>query len=80
MTLPKEVAKLLPNPMRLLDEEQWRGLGIQQSLGWVHYEIHRPEPHVLLFRRPLGTDPRTGAAPGKQPVVQKAPMQKATVA
>jgi hypothetical protein len=22
--------------------------------------VHRPEPHVLLFRRPLGTDPRTG--------------------
>ena len=20
----------------------------------------RPEPHILLFRRPLGTDPRTG--------------------
>jgi len=21
----------------------------------------RPEPHILLFRRPLGTDPQTGA-------------------
>ena len=20
----------------------------------------RPEPHILLFRRPLGTDPKTG--------------------
>jgi len=26
----------------------------------VHYAIHRPEPHILLFRRPLGTDARTG--------------------
>ena len=34
--------------------------GVQQSRGWAHYEWHRPEPHILLFRRPLGTDPRTG--------------------
>ena len=26
----------------------------------AHYEIHKPEPHILLFRRPLGTDPNTG--------------------
>lgn len=23
-------------------------------------ESHRPEPHILLFRRHLGTDPTTG--------------------
>lgn len=45
---------------QLLSEAQWRGLGVQQSRGWVHYAIHRPEPHILLFRRPLGTDPVTG--------------------
>ena len=33
---------------------------IQQSRGWVHYATHRPEPHILLFRRALGTDPVTG--------------------
>jgi len=22
--------------------------------------VHGPEPHILLFRRPLGTDPATG--------------------
>jgi len=58
--LPKEVAKRLPDPQRLLSETEWRSLGVQQSLGWVHYEVHRPEPHILLFRRPVGTDPRTG--------------------
>ncbi len=58
--LTREKAKLLPNPQRLLSEAEWRGLGVQQSRGWVHYEIHRPEPHILLFRRPLGTDPITG--------------------
>jgi cyclin-dependent kinase regulatory subunit CKS1 len=60
--LPKETAKLLPQgkEMRLLHEDEWRALGVQQSRGWVHYEIHRPEPHVLLFRRPIGTDPITG--------------------
>ena len=47
---------------RLLSENEWRSLGVQQSRGWVHYEIHRPEPHILLFRRPSGTDQNTGKA------------------
>ncbi|KAJ1497702.1 hypothetical protein HMI54_005808 [Coelomomyces lativittatus] len=50
VTLPKELTKYIPAD-RLMDEEEWRGLGVQQSLGWEHYLIHRPEPHVLLFRR-----------------------------
>ena len=57
--LPKEVAKAIPQG-RLLTETEWRSIGVQQSRGWVHYELHKPEPHILLFRRPLGTDPRTG--------------------
>ena len=57
--LPKHVSKNAPKG-RLLSESEWRGLGVQQSRGWVHYAIHRPEPHILLFRRPLGTDPTTG--------------------
>ncbi len=58
--LPREVAKRLPQPLRCLSESEWRTLGVQQSRGWVHYEVHKPEPHILLFRRPLGTDPKTG--------------------
>ncbi|KDQ61092.1 hypothetical protein JAAARDRAFT_32093 [Jaapia argillacea MUCL 33604] len=59
--LPKPLLKMLPKPyfmdddsgcLRLLTEAEWRGIGIQQSLGWIHYEVHAPEPHVLLFRRP----------------------------
>eukprot|EP00466_Bigelowiella_natans_P010263 jgi/Bigna1/130691/aug1.12_g5399 len=57
--LPKEMTKQLPKG-RLLTEKEWREIGVQQSRGWAHYEIHKPEPHILLFRRPLGTDPRTG--------------------
>lgn len=34
-------------------QTEWRGLGVQQSRGWVHYAIHRPEPHIMLYRRPL---------------------------
>ena len=103
--LPKHVAKNSPKG-RLLSESEWRGLGVQQSRGWVHYAIHRydplpseafrdcvrprrsiltrssagdclltglcasrmrsPEPHILLFRRPLGTDPTTGLVHGKR--------------
>jgi cyclin-dependent kinase regulatory subunit CKS1 len=63
--LPKHVAKAIPKG-RLLTEHEWRSVGVQQSRGWVHYAIHRPEPHVLLFRRPLNTDPVTGLVDGKQ--------------
>jgi cyclin-dependent kinase regulatory subunit CKS1 len=37
----------------LLTEQEWRGYGVKQSLGWVHYAYFAPEMHVLLFRRSL---------------------------
>uniref|UniRef100_A0A8D2NYH1 Cyclin-dependent kinases regulatory subunit n=1 Tax=Zosterops lateralis melanops TaxID=1220523 RepID=A0A8D2NYH1_ZOSLA len=46
--LPKDIAKLVPKT-HLLSESEWRNLGVQQSQGWVHYMIHEPEPHILLF-------------------------------
>ncbi|VDK20531.1 unnamed protein product [Taenia asiatica] len=49
--LPKELVGRVPKH-RLMTEREWRALGIQQSVGWVHYMIHEPEPHVILFRRP----------------------------
>ncbi|KAH6918432.1 cyclin-dependent kinase regulatory subunit [Coprinopsis sp. MPI-PUGE-AT-0042] len=58
--LPKQLLKMIPKEyfndddtgtLRLLAENEWRGIGITQSLGWEHYEVHAPEPHVLLFRR-----------------------------
>lgn len=52
--LPKDLTKLVPRK-RLMSEMEWRQLGVQQSPGWVHYMIHAPEPHVLLFRRQKGT-------------------------
>jgi len=50
--LPKDVAKLVPKT-HLMTEAEWRNLGVQQSLGWIHYMLHEPEPHILLFRRQL---------------------------
>lgn len=49
MILPPDICKMLPKN-RLLSEAEWRSLGVQQSRGWVHYAIHRPEPHIMLFR------------------------------
>lgn len=49
--ITEEMTKLIPKD-RLMSEEEWRGIGITQSRGWIHYMIHEPEPHVLLFRRP----------------------------
>lgn len=50
--LPPSIAAQLPKG-KLLSEAEWRALGVQQSRGWEHYAIHKPEPHILLFRRPL---------------------------
>nr|XP_054927231.1 cyclin-dependent kinases regulatory subunit-like isoform X3 [Dermacentor andersoni] len=49
--LPPEMAQSVPKT-HLMTETEWRNLGVQQSLGWEHYMVHSPEPHVLLFRRP----------------------------
>mmetsp|Transcript_14647 Transcript_14647/g.31749 ORF Transcript_14647/g.31749 Transcript_14647/m.31749 type:complete len:110 (+) Transcript_14647:146-475(+) len=62
--LPRHLAHFLGKVPRLLSEQEWRTLGVQQSRGWVHYAIHKPEPHILLFRRPIGTDPITGLVNG----------------
>merc|ERR1712083_369118 len=50
--LPKDLAKQVPKS-HLMSETEWRSLGVQQSQGWIHYMTHDPEPHILLFRRPL---------------------------
>ncbi len=52
VVLPKEYVKLVPKT-HLMTEQEWRSLGVQQSQGWIHYMIHKPEPHILLFRRPV---------------------------
>jgi cyclin-dependent kinase regulatory subunit CKS1 len=36
--LPRELAKQLPKN-RLLSENEWRGIGVQQSRGWQHYAV-----------------------------------------
>ncbi|VVC44054.1 Cyclin-dependent kinase, regulatory subunit [Cinara cedri] len=51
VVLPKEMAKSIPKT-HLLSEDEWRSIGVQQSKGWIHYMIHEPEPHILLFKRP----------------------------
>ncbi|KAF3001911.1 hypothetical protein B5807_06041 [Epicoccum nigrum] len=63
--LPKQMLKIIPKDyfdgargtLKLLWEEEWRALGITQSLGWEHYEVHEPEPHILLFKRPINYQP-----------------------
>ena len=38
---------------KLYSEKEWRSIGVEMSEGWVHYAIHKPEPNILLFKRPL---------------------------
>ena len=69
--IPKDYYDPAKGTLKLLWEEEWRGLGITQvltfairpillgltmlvqSLGWEHYEVHEPEPHILLFKSVL---------------------------
>ncbi|KAK9843925.1 hypothetical protein WJX84_002885 [Apatococcus fuscideae] len=69
VVLPDDIAKVLPKD-RLLSEIEWRTLGVQQSRGWMHYAIHRPEPHIMLFRRPkeMGMTMANQAAPQRMQV------------
>jgi cyclin-dependent kinase regulatory subunit CKS1 len=55
--IPKEYCDSAKGTLKLLWEDEWRALGITQSLGWEHYEVHEPEPHILLFKRPLNYQP-----------------------
>ncbi len=57
--LPKPLFKMIPKnffspdnsgTLRLLSEEEWRGIGITQSLGWEHYEVHgKPDLRFQTF-------------------------------
>ncbi|XP_034247184.1 cyclin-dependent kinases regulatory subunit 2 [Thrips palmi] len=55
VVLPKGMLSKI-STTHLMSEEEWRRIGVQQSRGWIHYMIHNPEPHVLLFKRPLPKD------------------------
>lgn len=65
VTLPERIYKKIKSfsTEKLLTEVEWRGLGVQQSKGWEHFMIFKKEPHILNFRRPIGTDPNTGFVP-----------------
>merc|ERR1719254_299033 len=64
VTVPRAMvqANVIPQG-RTMTEAEWRSHGITMSRGWEHYDHHAPEANVLLFRRVLGTDPRTGRVP-----------------
>ena len=53
--MPYDIAKLIPKG-RVLEETEWRAFGVQLSRGWEHYALHRPEPHVLMMRRPYDAE------------------------
>uniref|UniRef100_A0A286XXR3 Cyclin-dependent kinases regulatory subunit n=1 Tax=Cavia porcellus TaxID=10141 RepID=A0A286XXR3_CAVPO len=40
---PRQLSKQVPKTHRT-SEEEW---------SWVHCLLHEPEPHILLFTRPL---------------------------
>mmetsp|Transcript_51714 Transcript_51714/g.131354 ORF Transcript_51714/g.131354 Transcript_51714/m.131354 type:complete len:167 (+) Transcript_51714:94-594(+) len=62
VTVPRDMLRVLPVG-RTMAEQEWRRHGITMSRGWEHYDHHSPEANVLLFRRVLGTCPKTGGIP-----------------
>uniref|UniRef100_A0AC34FDM9 Cyclin-dependent kinases regulatory subunit n=1 Tax=Panagrolaimus sp. ES5 TaxID=591445 RepID=A0AC34FDM9_9BILA len=51
VTIKEQYRKYVPQNC-LFSEDEWRGIGVQMSPGWIHFMIHNPEPHILIFRRP----------------------------
>merc|ERR1719407_464857 len=62
VTVPRAMLQVLPVG-RCMQESEWRAHGVTMSRGWEHYDHHSPEANVLLFRRVIGTDPKTGQIP-----------------
>lgn len=46
--LPKSLFEGDTGCLRILNEEEWREIGIVQSAGWEHYEIHGTFPLFFL--------------------------------
>ncbi|KAJ7827540.1 regulatory subunit of cyclin-dependent kinase [Mycena olivaceomarginata] len=69
--LPKPLLRLVPKQffneelgvLRLLSEPEWRGIGITQSLGWEHYEVHAPETPRPAIPTTEGFRPSAAATP-----------------
>lgn len=69
---------------RLLSEPEWRHIGIVQSLGWEHYLIHDPEPHIFLFRRALEDEKtkkkiKTKQGSKKEPIITRQALKETQV-
>jgi cyclin-dependent kinase regulatory subunit CKS1 len=56
-----------PGVLRLLSEAEWRGIGITQSLGWEHYEVHGTlsllTPPLDIFLTDSATTPSVAPEP-----------------
>uniref|UniRef100_A0AAG5DUE0 Cyclin-dependent kinases regulatory subunit n=1 Tax=Anopheles atroparvus TaxID=41427 RepID=A0AAG5DUE0_ANOAO len=54
--IPQAMGALVPKN-HLMTAAEWRSFGVQLSSDWEIYMLHRPEPNVLLFRRPRNDRP-----------------------
>ena len=46
--IPKTYFNKETGTLNLLTEDQWRALGIAQSIGWEHYEVHGQHQPVTM--------------------------------
>ena len=82
--IPKEVREKLPKQPRILTEQEWRGAGIQMSLGWENYMVNPVDRNLLLFRRtpktPLqaseGKTGISGVTDSKLPEIPVSPLKE----
>ena len=64
VTVDRGVGSKYPDDIqekRILSENTWRDLGIQQSRGWEHYGYSACDVQpILLFKRHKNVNPLTG--------------------
>ena len=74
MILPKPLLKRIPKSyfdpdepgvLRILSDAEWRGIGITQSLGWEHYEVHGTSSQLTSTGAAHSALPPREGLPGK---------------
>ncbi|EAS00741.1 cyclin-dependent kinase regulatory subunit (macronuclear) [Tetrahymena thermophila SB210] len=50
--LPQDLYKKIPKG-KIMTEDVWRSLGIKSSKGWQHFYVYKPEPFIIMLRKPV---------------------------
>ena len=63
-----------------MSEAEWRSIGITQSLGWVHYEVHGEWSHLIYRSNDWSIAPSSSTGTTRPPVPSRARIPTPTSA